>query len=100
MAALIGYSVRPGQSAPGLDQVKEDAETDKCQQAEDLLTRTQSDQSQHATDADHGRSREEAEVQGPAGQRYASASTPPRSCTTSDVQCSNGQCGQHNQLGK
>jgi len=35
--------VRLGQSDPGLDQVKEDAQTDERRQADDLLTRTQSD---------------------------------------------------------
>ena len=84
--------VRFGQSDPGLDQVKEDAQSDGRRQADDLLTRTHSDQGQHATDADDGRSSEEAEVQRRAGQRYASASEHPRRCATGDVQCGNGQC--------
>jgi uncharacterized membrane protein YphA (DoxX/SURF4 family) len=84
--------VRLGQSDPCLDQVKEDAQTDERRQADDLLTRTQSDQGQHATDADDGRSSEEAEVQRRAGQRYASASKHPRRCATGDVQCGDGQC--------
>jgi len=69
--------VRAGQSDPGLDQVKKDTETDERRQVDDLLTRTQSDQSQHATDADDGGSPEEAEVQGCSGQRNASASNHP-----------------------
>src|ERR1700722_4963968 len=87
-------------SDPRLDQIKEDAQTDKRRQADDLLTRTQSDQGQHATDADDGRSSEEAEVQRRARQRYASASKPPRRCATGDVECGNGQCREHNQLGE
>lgn len=84
--------VRLGRSDPGLDQVKEDAQTDERRQADDLLTRTQSDQGQHATDADDGRKSEEAEVHRRAGQRYASASKHPRRCVTGDVQCGDGQC--------
>ena len=45
-----------GQGDLGLEQVNENAQTDERRQAEDLLTRTQSDQGQHATDADAGRS--------------------------------------------
>src|SRR5580704_8656968 len=77
---------------PGLDQVKEDAQTDERRQADDLLTRTQSDQGQHATDADDGRSSEEAEVQRRARQRYTSARKHPRRCATGDVQCGDGKC--------
>src|SRR6266404_8491616 len=77
--------VQLGQSDPGLDQVKEDAQSYERRQADDLLTRTQSDQGQHATDADGGRSSEEAEVQRRAGQLYASASKHPRRCAPGAV---------------
>lgn len=83
--------MRPRQSDTGLDQVEEDARTDERRQADDLLTRTQSDQRQHAGDADHGRSSEEAEVQRRTGQSYAAASKHPRRCTSGDVQCGDGE---------